>query len=160
MAKTCPFTINFVFENKYCMKFCFRYKSVLHACALQPDIAMLPGGDTTEIGEKVITRTIILMYNTEFVSRMGMLNGQLDVKHIMTSPIKTIASVLTDIITNIPRLHRHYHKYPSLSYQTHRDTSDNVCLNLQHCCYSIYIMLNKLALENKLTIFSLLNKVC
>ena len=105
MAKTCPFTINFVFENKYCMQFCFRYKSVLHACALQPDIAMLPGGDTTEIGEKVITRTIILMYNTEFVSRMGKLNGQLDVKHIMTSPIKTIASVLTastDIITNIP----------------------------------------------------------
>jgi len=45
------------------------------------------------------------MYNTEFVSRMGKLNGQLDVKHIMTSPIKTIASVLkasTDIIANIP----------------------------------------------------------
>ena len=74
------------------MQFCFRYKSVLHACALQPDIAMLPGGDTTEIGEKVITKTTILMYNTEFVSRMGKLNGQLDVKHIMTSPIKTMTS--------------------------------------------------------------------
>ena len=135
------------------MQFCFRYKSVLHACALQPDIAMLPGGDATEIGEKVITKTIILMYNTEFVSRMGKLNGQLDVKthYDVTDKNNSVSSEGLD---------RHYNKYPSSSYQTHRNTSDNVCLNLQHCCYSIYIMLNKLALENKLTIFSLLNKVC
>ncbi|OWF53711.1 ATP-binding cassette sub-family C member 9 [Mizuhopecten yessoensis] len=29
-----------------------RYNKVLQACALQPDIAMLPAGDSTEIGEK------------------------------------------------------------------------------------------------------------
>lgn len=31
-----------------------RYKSVLEACALTPDLKMLPGGDQTEIGEKGI----------------------------------------------------------------------------------------------------------
>ncbi|KAM8924619.1 ATP-binding cassette sub-family C member 2 [Pelodytes ibericus] len=31
-----------------------RYKSVLEACALLPDLAMLPGGDLSEIGEKGI----------------------------------------------------------------------------------------------------------
>jgi ABC-type transport system involved in cytochrome bd biosynthesis fused ATPase/permease subunit len=31
-----------------------RYDQVLHACALLPDLAMLPAGDMTEIGEKVI----------------------------------------------------------------------------------------------------------
>ncbi|CAL4075753.1 unnamed protein product, partial [Meganyctiphanes norvegica] len=31
-----------------------RYKSVINACALQPDLDMLPGGDQTEIGEKGI----------------------------------------------------------------------------------------------------------
>lgn len=30
------------------------YEKVLHACALLPDLAMLPGGDQTEIGEKGI----------------------------------------------------------------------------------------------------------
>ena len=30
-----------------------RYAAVLSACALDPDIAMLPAGDLTEIGEKV-----------------------------------------------------------------------------------------------------------
>lgn len=30
------------------------YNKVLEACALTPDIAMLPGGDQTEIGEKGI----------------------------------------------------------------------------------------------------------
>jgi ABC-type transport system involved in cytochrome bd biosynthesis fused ATPase/permease subunit len=29
------------------------YERVLDACALQPDIKILPGGDMTEIGEKV-----------------------------------------------------------------------------------------------------------
>lgn len=29
------------------------YNKVIHSCALKPDIAMLPGGDATEIGEKV-----------------------------------------------------------------------------------------------------------
>jgi hypothetical protein len=27
---------------------------VINACALKPDLAMLPGGDSTEIGEKVM----------------------------------------------------------------------------------------------------------
>ncbi|XP_076108131.1 ATP-binding cassette sub-family C member 9-like isoform X1 [Mytilus galloprovincialis] len=31
-----------------------RYKSVIHSCALQPDLDMLPSGDSTEIGEKGI----------------------------------------------------------------------------------------------------------
>ena len=29
------------------------YNSVIEACALKPDLAMLPAGDQTEIGEKV-----------------------------------------------------------------------------------------------------------
>lgn len=29
------------------------YNKVINACALKPDLAMLPGGDNTEIGEKV-----------------------------------------------------------------------------------------------------------
>jgi ATP-binding cassette subfamily C (CFTR/MRP) protein 1 len=32
-----------------------RYKKVIEACALQPDLDMLPQGDTTEIGERGIT---------------------------------------------------------------------------------------------------------
>jgi hypothetical protein len=34
---------------------------------------------------------------------------------------------------------RHYHKYPSLSYRTCSDISDNVCLDLQNCRNSIFI---------------------
>lgn len=30
------------------------YKAVLAACALEPDLATLPAGDQTEIGEKVV----------------------------------------------------------------------------------------------------------
>lgn len=30
-----------------------RYKQVISACALEPDIQVLPAGDMTEIGEKV-----------------------------------------------------------------------------------------------------------
>ena len=29
------------------------YQQVLHSCALEPDLEILPGGDQTEIGEKV-----------------------------------------------------------------------------------------------------------
>jgi len=29
------------------------YETILHSCALDPDLKVLPGGDTTEIGEKV-----------------------------------------------------------------------------------------------------------
>ena len=31
----------------------FYYNKAIHACALDPDIEILPGGDMTEIGEKV-----------------------------------------------------------------------------------------------------------
>ena len=30
-----------------------RYRNIIDACALNPDLQMLPGGDLTEIGEKV-----------------------------------------------------------------------------------------------------------
>ncbi|CAH2322284.1 canalicular multispecific organic anion transporter 1 [Pelobates cultripes] len=40
---------NILFGAKYDDK---RYKSVLEACALLPDLEMLPGGDLSEIGEK------------------------------------------------------------------------------------------------------------
>ena len=30
-----------------------KYEKVLEACALKPDLEILPGGDMTEIGEKV-----------------------------------------------------------------------------------------------------------
>ena len=31
------------------------YETILEACALKPDLNILPGGDLTEIGEKVKT---------------------------------------------------------------------------------------------------------
>jgi len=30
------------------------YQRIIEACALKPDLAMLPAGDQTEIGEKVV----------------------------------------------------------------------------------------------------------
>lgn len=40
-----------------------RYNKVIDACALTPDIEMLPAGDATEIGEKVRTvSTTILKF--------------------------------------------------------------------------------------------------
>lgn len=42
-----------------------RYKRVIEACALLPDIEILPTGDKTEIGEKVFktlsTATVLLL---------------------------------------------------------------------------------------------------
>ena len=37
-------------------------------------------------------------------------------------------------------LDRHYHKYPSWSYRTGWDINNNVCLDLQNCRYSMYIV--------------------
>lgn len=37
-----------------------KYNQVIDSCALKADLAMLPGGDTTEIGEKVKTRYILI----------------------------------------------------------------------------------------------------
>ena len=35
-----------------------RYDNILDACALKPDLEILPGGDQTEIGEKVHTFSV------------------------------------------------------------------------------------------------------
>jgi hypothetical protein len=37
-----------------------QYQRIIEACALKPDLAMLPAGDQTEIGEKVV---IIAQWN-------------------------------------------------------------------------------------------------
>lgn len=38
----------------FALHFCFhRYKAVIDACSLQPDIDILPHGDQTQIGERV-----------------------------------------------------------------------------------------------------------
>ena len=37
-----------------------KYDKILDACALIPDLQILPGGDQTEIGERVCFRTIAL----------------------------------------------------------------------------------------------------
>ncbi|KAK3754081.1 hypothetical protein RRG08_024158 [Elysia crispata] len=42
---------NILFGNGYSKS---KYKQILHACALESDLAILPGGDSTEIGEKGI----------------------------------------------------------------------------------------------------------
>lgn len=41
----------------------YRYSAVLEACALNPDLEVLPAGDDTEIGEKVTFLLLFLMYN-------------------------------------------------------------------------------------------------
>ena len=41
---------NILFGKQFTNK---RYQSVLEACALKQDLQILPGGDHTEIGEKV-----------------------------------------------------------------------------------------------------------
>ena len=42
----------------------------------------------------------------------------------------------------------HYHKYPSLSYRTRYDISDNVCLDFQNCRNSIFIHDQHILLSN------------
>ena len=46
---------NILFGQRFDRK---RYSKVIDACALKPDLEMLPGGDQTEIGEKV--RRVVL----------------------------------------------------------------------------------------------------
>lgn len=43
-----------IFDNKLDQKL---YRDVIYACALKPDLDMLPGGDQVEIGEKVRYKT-------------------------------------------------------------------------------------------------------
>lgn len=40
------------------------YHSVVEACALNPDLEILPAGDQTEIGEKVIALVPYLIFST------------------------------------------------------------------------------------------------
>lgn len=42
---------NVLFNNEFHQQ---EYDKIIHACALQQDLDMLPAGDETEIGEKVI----------------------------------------------------------------------------------------------------------
>ena len=44
----------FAHEKIQLLGLSFSYSDVVSACALDPDLAMLPGGDQTEIGEKGI----------------------------------------------------------------------------------------------------------
>ena len=39
-----------------------KYERIIKACALLPDIQILPGGDLTEIGEKVSVLFNVLLY--------------------------------------------------------------------------------------------------
>lgn len=39
-----------------------KYRCVLEACALTPDLEVLPGGDMTEIGEKVQYRPLLFTF--------------------------------------------------------------------------------------------------
>lgn len=48
--QNCTLKDNILFGKKYDEAV---YNRVIEACALKPDLAMLPGGDATEIGEKV-----------------------------------------------------------------------------------------------------------
>jgi len=48
--QNCSLRDNILFGKSYDEA---RYNRVVDACALTPDLAMLPGGDSTEIGEKV-----------------------------------------------------------------------------------------------------------
>ena len=43
-----------------------RYQEVLEACALIPDLEILPGGDQVEIGEKVVA--ILFLVYMKFIS--------------------------------------------------------------------------------------------
>lgn len=41
-----------------------RYKAVIEACSLQPDIDILPQGDQTEIGERVGNAAKMIFFET------------------------------------------------------------------------------------------------
>ena len=43
-----------------------RYNRVIESCALLPDLAILPAGDNTEIGEKVSLYILILKHCVEW----------------------------------------------------------------------------------------------
>ncbi|PAV91760.1 hypothetical protein WR25_09261 [Diploscapter pachys] len=49
-----------------------RYNQVLHACALKPDLKILPNGDLTEIGEKVLSPYGMLRTKTRILVTHGL----------------------------------------------------------------------------------------
>jgi hypothetical protein len=94
------------------------------------DILTSPS-DIVSINERILILTIIGQCDIRHIMTLTLLTiiGQCDIRHIMTLtlPIKDITSVLkvsTYIIT-------------SISNQPRCDTSDNVCLDLESCLYSI-----------------------
>lgn len=49
-----------------------KYQAVLDACALQPDLNILPGGDQTEIGEKVCLKLQVLYRTFDIFCLLGL----------------------------------------------------------------------------------------
>ena len=45
-----------------------KYKDVIRACALEHDLEVLPGGDLTEIGERVRLAVVTLLYSRHLLS--------------------------------------------------------------------------------------------
>lgn len=54
------------------------YQQVLEACALRPDLEMLPAGDSTEIGEKVLTQSLNLIMSTRLCTNGISLNESIN----------------------------------------------------------------------------------
>ena len=52
---------NIIFGKPFSQR---KYQKIIKACALEQDLAMLPGGDETEIGEKVSTVIFISLQST------------------------------------------------------------------------------------------------
>jgi len=50
-----------------------RYDRIVDACALRPDLQILPAGDATEIGEKVLSHFFIYRYEQELQLRASSL---------------------------------------------------------------------------------------
>lgn len=61
-AELCP-DLKFTCDDAVYVVF-LRYKAVIDACSLQPDIDLLPFGDQTEIGERVYTCFIYYLIHT------------------------------------------------------------------------------------------------
>lgn len=69
-AELCP-DLKFTCDDAVYVVF-LRYKAVIDACSLQPDIDLLPFGDQTEIGERVYTCFIYyLIHTSDYLSLFG-----------------------------------------------------------------------------------------
>lgn len=69
-AELCP-DLKFTCDDAVYVVF-LRYKAVIDACSLQPDIDLLPFGDQTEIGERVYTCFVYyLIHTSDYLSLFG-----------------------------------------------------------------------------------------